>query len=291
MTMLNDIKNYRKWVTIERDGTTKEKLILSLQDKRRREEIIAYHFQKFYKDAYGIMLPSLLIGRDNPHDFTFGNAVGLELHLEIISASDTSKGFCKHSHHAKLEELLKDEPLSVVAAIPWNAGKKDIEMAVKDMKNYPPINDFINGPIDVLNQRVTEQKPVIRRFANDKKRRIFLTDGVNEPIVKIINIAIRNKEVMPYKYINDMTLIIDDQLIMYGRDDIARAWLDLVFANKKSPFKEIFLYSGYYANEDGNNAEFTIWPIKCAHESAIQWLDNHPLQTYWIRFKRLLGFE
>lgn len=289
--MLKDIRNYRKWLTIERDGTTKEKLILSLQDKRRREEIIAYHFQKFYKNAYNITPPSLLIGRDNPRDFTLTNKDGQRLCLEIVSVSDTSEGFRKHSHHAKLEELLKDEPLSIIAAIPWNSSKKDIERAVEDMKRRSPINDFVNGPVGVFNERITAQRPIIRRFADTQKKRIFLTDGVNEPIVKIINTSIRNKEEMPYKNIEDMTLIVDDQLIMYDRNDIARTRLDLVFTNKKSPFKEIFLYSGYCANEDGNNAEFTIWPIKCGLDPAIQWLNSHPLQTYWIRLKRLLGIK
>lgn len=289
--MLKDIKNYRRWLTIERDGTSKEKLILSLQDKRRREEIIAYHFQKFYQDAYSVTLPSSVIERDNPHDFTFANVNNQKLYLEIVSVGDTSEGFRKHSHHAKLEELLKDEPLSIIAAIPWNSRKKDIETAVEDMKIRPPINDFVNGPVGVFNERLTAQKPIIRRFAATQKKRIFLTDGVNDPIVKIINASIKNKEAMPYKNIDDMTLIVDDQLIMYDRKDIARAQIDLVFANKKSSFKEIFLYSGYYTNEDGNNAEFTIWPIKCAHDPAIQWLNSHPLKTCWIRFKRLLGFK
>ncbi len=266
MGMTDEIKNYQQWKTIERDGTTKDKLMLSLQDKRKREEIIDYHFKKFYKETYGVELPSSLIERDNPHDFTFANAAEEKFYLEIVAVSDTHEGFRKHRHHAKLDALLKNEPMSVFGFIPWNATNKDIEKAVLEMEKEPPVNDMASSSMQILNQSIIAQKPIIRKTTDLIKLRLFMTDGVNVPLEKIVTAEIKKKEAKQYKYVKDMTLIVDDQIIMYNREDIARSWFDLVLANQKSTFKEIFLYSGYYANENGNNAQFTIWPIKCERE-------------------------
>ncbi|GEM_PF-6091914 len=94
----DELPNSYSWHWIDRDGTTKQKLLLDLQDKKTREDIISFHFRKFYKDAYGVELPGELVSRDNPHDFTFRNASREEFLLEIVAVSDTSAGFLKQSN-------------------------------------------------------------------------------------------------------------------------------------------------------------------------------------------------
>ena len=103
-----------------------------------------------------------------------------------------------------------------------------------------------------------------------KKHRFTITDGINTPLETIIDNIIKDKEKKGYSNIKNMVLIIDEQLIEYGKEDFNKACIALIKSRKNYAFKEIFLYSGQYSNDDGNKASFIFYPIKTPRDEMIK---------------------
>ena len=266
---MNQLQNCKIWYWIGRDGKTKEKVMLSFRDGKKREEIIAYHFRCFYKGAYGFDLPSKLIERDSPHDFTFSSNSGEKLFLEIVAVSDADSGFKKQSNQIKLDKILDSVGFSTIAILPHNTNNKELKEAVQKL-NSTPIIQNINDELSKLYEELfISKKPVIRRINDKARQRLTLTDGENPPLEKIIHNAIKYKENKKYPKAQGMVLIVDEQLIQYSVKDFEKACVNLLTKFGKYTFKEIFVYSGRYSNNDGNEASFSFYPIKALRDKRV----------------------
>ena len=93
------------------------------------------------------------------------------------------------------------------------------------------------------------------------------------PLIEIVNKAIQEKIEKKYQNMSEMTLIIDDQTTKYIRSDFEKISAALIKIHKKSPLKEIFIYSGIYLDNSGlsrNQSEFILYPIKSNNDLYIQ---------------------
>ncbi|MDP2632794.1 MAG: hypothetical protein Q8P25_03670 [Candidatus Curtissbacteria bacterium] len=278
---------YQAW--IGKDGTLQQKLMLSLEDKIRREELIAKHFLAFYENTYGVRLPKKITQRDNPHDFTFSDETG-DIFLEIVAISDSSSGFRKQSNQKLLERLVGDLENSIIAIVPPEATNKELREAVNKINEYPAIEDAKDHILELFQERINAQKPIVRRLADKNKKRIYITDGINEPIKKIVNDAIKRKEGKGYDNVPEMILLIDNQIIEYSIKNIGTAWINLVKQNQTSLFREIFLYTGYYSKNDSTHSEFNIFPIKCALDKKVKMAIN-PFTRWTIPIIAFVNFH
>jgi len=270
-------KNTKTQVIIQKNGKSSCRLMLSVNNKRKREEIIANHFLKFYKANYGIKLPCKLADRDKPFDFRYadGNA---EFLLEIVAISDDSQGFNKQSNQYLFEDLTKNFSNSIIAIVSPKISSKAIRESIKHIDEYPPLSNtsecvslFFSNP---------GSKCVIRKLADNKNLKMYITYGTNRPFEKIINDAIKKKEAKMYENVSQITLIVDNQIIEDCINGISLSkWRKLVKDSQSSPFKEIFLYNGYYSQDDSNGAKFDFYPIKCKCDKKIDKLTN-PI-TFW----------
>src|SRR5690606_8491066 len=77
---------------------------------------------------------------------------------------------------------------------------------------------------------------------------------IKDAIDKKVNKNHPNKE--------NVTLIIDNRTVTYELEDIINYLDKLDEYFKTLPFKEVWLYTGYYSNLDGNNAEYSLAPLK-----------------------------
>lgn len=265
--------NFKTWFTIAKDGSMSKKIMLSLEDKKRREEIIAGHFRAFYKGIYGVDLPSLLVERDNPHDFTFKSDSGEKLYLEIISISNSNAGFKKQSNELKLNKLLEKIGMSnsTIAILPQNTTSKELKGLVSNVDSYPLLQIKSKKDLEKLFKEVLSiKKPVLRKLRDKKRKRITLVDGEAIPPKQIVRKAILEKAKKGYKNIGNMVLVIDDQIIEHGREDIERSMPLIIRKNQNNPFKEIFVYSGFCSNRNGLSAEFVFYPAKSQLDPKIK---------------------
>ena len=63
-----------------------------------------------------------------------------------------------------------------------------------------------------------------------------------------------------------MVLIIDNRTVSFDMENIVNHLNTLDDYFEKLPFKEVWLYTGYYSDYDGNNAEYSFIPLKIEDE-------------------------
>ena len=64
------------------------------------------------------------------------------------------------------------------------------------------------------------------------------------------------------------TLIIDNRSYLFEMDDYYLAAEELSAYCATQPFPEIWFYTGYFSDDDGNNAEFSFAPLKVTPQQS-----------------------
>lgn len=260
------MKNSKNWYALLKDGTIKNKEVFNFKDKGLREEVILKHFSKFYEDVFGVTISNNILERNNPHDFTVGNNFNEAIPIEITSFSDEESGFKKQAVNLKINELLDKEGIdhNIIGLIPHGTSTGELKSLVSGLKTD---NEFLTEEDDVINIIYDEARlkkgPVLKKFNIRDSKRLIITDGEDKvSLAEIISAAIRKKEEKEYKNVKDMILIIDDHSITYTRKEIEESQSVLVERHKTSLFKEIFIYSGQYSEDDGTSSKFTFYSVK-----------------------------
>lgn len=291
----NSPNGSRLWFLIKQDGSKSSKQTLYVEDKRKREELIMDHFRKAYKDRYQIEIPERLISRDNPEDFVFQNDSELIIYpVEIVSISDLDNGFKKTSNQILIEKIVKSKLItnSIYAYVPTSSSKAQIIQELDKIDDFPMIDlQNINKSVEIMKLGATTGLPVFRKTTNNLGK-IFMTyGGTIDPLVDIVNGAIKAKENKNYPRVAQMTLIIDDQTTKYTRSDFEEISPQLITQNADSPFNEIFIYSGLYIDDSGQSraqSEFILYPIKSPYDNYVLSISNQEPalsgSEEWIKF-------
>ncbi|HBI16934.1 MAG: hypothetical protein UR60_C0010G0012 [Candidatus Moranbacteria bacterium GW2011_GWF2_34_56] len=256
------MKNFKNWIIIDKEGLVKTKVMLNHKDDRLREVIILKHFIKFYELAYGIKLPYNIIERDNPHDFTLGFYDKEKTFIEIVSISDKYWGHKIQNMKEKLEKLLNEKKINypIIAFLPHNTNTRELKKIIKNLELDHSILD-IERSVTIFREAKKKKGAIIKRLSGSELS-IIVVDGEKLSLKDVINESIENKEIKGYKNIDKMILIVDDKFISYSRKEIEEILTLLAIENKDSLFKEIFIYSGYYSEDNGYSSLFSIFPIK-----------------------------
>jgi hypothetical protein len=104
---------------------------------------------------------------------------------------------------------------------------------------------------------------------NQGRRHNFLFN-IRRLVVDVVREAIDIKVSKAYARTSDMVLIVDEQSTQHSQADFRNAWDQLIASDQNYPFREIYLYSGSYSNEDGRGAEFDLYPLKASWDPHVE---------------------
>lgn len=247
---LDGKRNFKRYIRIERDGRAVERILLELPTKGQREKIILKHFLMFLEgDLKQQVAQYEIIDRDNPWDFTVRSSFDEEFHVEITSISDNDWSFEKLTREEEYKKLILHEK------IPLRKLKKlDLWFGTKNSQNV------VNNSSE---KDISDDDIVINPFFK-KPGVIFLSDTKKEieNLYKIVYAAIEKKVQKTHNEKEKTILIVDNRTIKFGTNDYFKMMNAFSKDKITYPFKEIFFYTGYYSDEDGNNSEFSFSEIQ-----------------------------
>lgn len=104
----------------------------------------------------------------------------------------------------------------------------------------------------------------------DERGRIYISDSKDElkSLSDLIVEAIEKKIYKNHDGIENTILIIDNRTSRFEIEDYRKAIGELESGAElaKINFREVYFYTGYYSDNDGNNAEYSFAPIKLPQE-------------------------
>jgi hypothetical protein len=247
---LKDKNNYKPYYRILRDGTVLERILLDVPNIELREELICLHFLKnhvkvFWKEDLGFNF----VSRDKPWDFGIELSNRKTFNVEITSIAENAGLFEK----IKREERLVNA--SIEKEIPFHELKKLNRL-------FP--SEKITTLIKELESVNTSKKDMLENPYFGINTNIFLSNAHydNEPIQNLIKAAIESKEAKNHSEKENTLLVIDNRTLTYEYEDLHKATAELNEFYNSCSFKEIWFYTGYCTNDDGNYAEFSLAPLK-----------------------------
>lgn len=218
-----------------------------------REDIILKHYLKFYsnliKEEFGVNI----ISRDNPWDYFIKLSNGKEFNLEIVSISNNREQFIINSSEERFLGKSYDE------CIPCHELQK-LNTLFPSEKVTLLINEFKLKDID-------KNENVKNPYFDDKKN-IFLSSlpEVETTLFKLIENAINSKQNKKHSGKEKTIIIIDNRTSAFSLDEFFKVQEDISEIIENSSFPEIWFYTGYCSDNDGNNGEFSFAPLKCTQD-------------------------
>lgn len=243
--------NYGRHLFIDKDGSVSEVIRLNVLDDRHREDIIGFHFSRQYAELHyreSEEPPQFyVVGRDCPWDFEYVMHDSTTFFLEICRIAD--KKFIKAiKAENDLATILRKEEVTGY----------DI---LKIEKNFPGV--FRREAIERIKTR-TDKQSRYKIDLNDKEPELFVRPPFEpmQDVTEEIRSAISKKVAKKHKG-KDRTILLLDNLTTHADPenffdavDSLRDFLEDV------PFPSIWLYTGYYSDDDGFNCEYSLVPLK-----------------------------
>ena len=269
-------------VQIDFSGSGEPKQMLEIDDSRVREEVIRYHFFRFYEEAYGVKLPGILVDRDGkhggkPYDFIFKSPTGSILNLELTYLFDNAQHFLELGVGRAIAEIIASKGIGndVVAVCPPLVNLGHIRALSPGSLPYAPSRRY--DWLEAALKRAAHQNKVLiyRRHSTGST----LHTHFQSPHVELFDMfesAVRKKVSKPYVDPKEVTLLLDEATY-FSREGIKHKTPELIRAAAGFPFGEIFLYSGAYSRADGNESEFAFYPLKSLREHRIDEYLRWPL--------------
>lgn len=248
--------NYKRYFRIERDGSIKERIFLNVPNISLREEIICKHYlsflvRNFIRNPIGIKFTA----RDNPWDFGVELSNELLFNVEITSVADNQWLHEKIKREEEFEKIVARKYISLRKLKKihlWFGGEKSQQSIKKAEEDSTKADEQIANPF------------------YDERGRIYISDSKDElkSLSDLIVEAIEKKIYKNHDGIENTILIIDNRTSRFEIEDYRKAIGELESGAElaKINFREVYFYTGYYSDNDGNNAEYSFAPIKLPQE-------------------------
>jgi len=246
---LDNKNNYQEFILVEKKGKTKTRIILFITNIEIREQVICNQFlsryvQLFLEEPTGVKF----ISRDKPWDFELELSNSEKLIIEITSIADEIDLFKTFKYQERITEKSNYEQIEFHELIKLNNLFPD-----------PEIEELIKTYEE---QKISKDELVLN--PNYGKKFVFHS-SINEDLEtfdKLIKEAIDKKVNKNHSKKEEVILIVDNRTVTYELDDIMNYLDNLGDYFVNLPFKEVWLYTGYYSDLDGSNAEFSFAPLK-----------------------------
>ena len=248
--------NYKRYFRIERDGSIKERIFLNVPNISLREEIICKHYlsflvRNFIRNPIGIKFTA----RENPWDFGVELSNELLFNVEITSVADNQWLHEKMKREEEFEKIVARKYISLRKLKKihlWFGGEKSQQSIKKAEEDSTKADEQIAKPF------------------YDERGRIYISDSKDElkSLSDLIVEAIEKKIYKNHDGIENTILIIDNRTSRFEIEDYRKAIGELESGAElaKINFREVYFYTGYYSDNDGNNAEYSFAPIKLPQE-------------------------
>lgn len=246
---LDGKQNYQRFILVEKNGNTRERIILFISNIELREQVICIQFlsryvQLFLEETTGIRF----ISRDKPWDFEIELSNSEKFILEITSIADETDLFRNFKYQERISEKSNYEQIEFHELIKLNDLFPDSE---------------IQTLIDELKILKTSKNQLVQN-PYYKKQFIFQS-SINENLLsfdEILKTSIDKKVKKNHPNKENVILIIDNRTVTYDLESVINHLENLDDYFDNLPFKEVWLYTGYYSDLDGNNAEYSLVPLK-----------------------------
>jgi len=241
---------FKVWHIIDRDGSVHSRVTLNVPNSELREELICRHYlARYTKEVIKSRVSVELLSRDSPWDFEISLSNGIQLKIEITAIADDQSMFRKMKHEDRIIKSTQDAVISLHEL-------EKINNIFPDETTQALVNTYKSGGL-TNNSKVDNpyyQKgpflfqglaPVIEREFGD-----LLMEAANKKV---------NKN-HPNK--SEVILIIDNRTIHYELEDILVSLSNYSDELNNLPFREVWIYTGYYSDVTGNDAEYSFISIK-----------------------------
>jgi hypothetical protein len=250
VSSLSGKNNFKRFNRIEEDGSVTERVFLNIPDPFERERIICIHYLRhitkhFIGDGVGVNI----ISRDEPWDFSLDISCGDKFNLEITSIADMDFHFEANKREERFEQCKRKE------RIPLHELKK-LNRLFPD-KN---VSAIIEGH---CNQNVKNDKDVANPYHGEDM--VCFISCMPNPAISLeehIKEAVSKKSNKNHSEKEKTVVIIDNRTSEYDVSDYISASKNLSGYFESIPFPEVWFYTGYCSDDDGNNAEFSFAPLK-----------------------------
>ncbi|WP_210879634.1 hypothetical protein [Roseovarius autotrophicus] len=248
---LQDKHNYTRHVFIEPDGSVHEVVRLNVLDDRAREDIIGFHFCQQYAQIYyadSDEQPQFyVVRRDDPWDMHYVLHDGNTFNLEI----------CRIADRALLKAIKAENDCMILLR---KSVLRGFEVN-KIEKHFPG-----TIPKDIADA-VKMERGKRRHYhigAEDMGPKMFLRPPMNPRIdlKEALVSAIQKKTSKKHRAKDETVLVLDNLTTHASPDDFFDALEAVKVEIDMTPFPSIWLYTGYYSDDDGRNCEFSIIPLK-----------------------------
>lgn len=250
VSSLDDKNNFKRFHRVEGDGSITERVFLDVSDMRAREELICIHYLRFYTRFVTKADTGLnFISRDEPWDFSIELSTGRRFNLEIVSIAEHPLLFEINKREERFNAVRDQEriPLRELAKLlqlfPSDEFKKDVTTA---LNAGTPKDSLVENPFFA-------ESPVIFVSALPEE---------TQPLDELILNAVTGKSRKTHENKASTILIIDNRTSAYDAPDVEAAVAQINPDIENAPFPEIWFYTGYCSDNDGNRAEFTFFPLK-----------------------------
>jgi hypothetical protein len=242
--------NFKKYLTIQNDGSITENVLLNVNKPSEREKIICLHYMRhmtrnFYKKDIGVNI----LSRDCPWDFKLQFNTGEIVNVEITSVANMREHFILNKNEERFLQWKSKE------LIPLYELKK-----LNRLFPDPNINQTINS---LERSGIRSDSKVENPLYKDNKM-IFISKMPKSEIsfAQIVQQAIDKKFQKSHLEKENTILIIDNRTCAFETSDYNELSKKISEYCSRLPFPEIWFYTGYYSDNNGSNAEFSFSPLK-----------------------------
>lgn len=244
-------QSFTRHTFIHENGGIREVVRMNVLDDRHREDIVAFHFSRQYAEIHyrdQIEPPQFyIVGRDCPWDFEYVMHDGTTFYLEICRIAEK-----------KLLQLMRAENDCVILLHQKELWGYEV---LKVEKHFPG-----TIPAEIV-ESIKTKSDKQRLFAlgdEDRVPQLFLRPPLNPHIdLKLeIRTAIQKKAAKRHRG-KERTIVVLDNLTTHCEpDDIFNAVENLQDFLDDCPFHSIWIYTGYYSDDQGFDCEYSLTPIK-----------------------------
>lgn len=174
--------------------------------------------------------------------------------LEITSIAEDQQQFKKRAAEERLETFSGRQtlPLSLVRKLhrdfPGERSQSVLDAALAD---GPRANEDVANPWNL---------PGPRMFHG-------ITTPHLTPLFDLIGAAVAAKAAKDHEHKWATVLVIDNRTSAYDEHDMREAATRFGELRAAGPFPEVWLYTGFYSDDNGNNAEFVFSPVLLPDET------------------------
>ncbi|RSY85976.1 hypothetical protein DAH66_09800 [Sphingomonas koreensis] len=247
-------RNCTTRIIIGRDGSIRERVALQTISPEHREQLILLHYLRHYGLCYVEDVMGLnIVSRDAPWDFEIELSTGEHFFVEITAIADGRFQF----EREKREERLRRAAL-----------RKTIR--VRDLRK---LNEMFDIPaleaVAVLHQNTPADLEIDNPLCPESVQLLMgMIQPATRPLDAQIVEAVASKVAKRHDNKDRTTLILDFRGNFPSQDELLAAADTLGPLLDQAPFREIWFYIGYFSNDQGNDAEFALTPLKLGQDKA-----------------------